>query len=54
MLDDLNWLENKDEFLKLYDKIIKEEEFTGTANKKVISSEIFKDFLSGRYIKWKY
>ena len=36
-------LENKDEFLKLYDKIIKEE-FTGTVNKKVISSKIFKDF----------
>ena len=41
----LHWLENKDEFLKLYDKIIKEKEFTGTFNKKVISSKIFKDFI---------
>ena len=45
MFDDLNWLENKDEFLKLYDKIIKEEEFTGTVNKKAISSKIFKYFI---------
>ena len=45
MFNDLNWLENKDEFLKLYKKIIKEEEFTGTVNKKVISSKIFKDFI---------
>ena len=45
MFNDLNWLENKDEFLKLYNKIIKEEEFTGTVNKKVISSKIFKDFI---------
>ena len=45
MLDDFNWLKNKDEFLKLYEKIIKEEEFTGTVNKKVISSKIFKDFI---------
>ena len=45
MFNDLNWLENKDEFLELYDKIIKEEEFTETVNKKVISSKIFKDFL---------
>ena len=37
LCDDLNWLENKDEFLKLYDKIIKEEDSTGTVNKKVIS-----------------
>ena len=37
--------ENKDEFLKLYDKIIKEKEFTGTFNKKVISSKIFKDLI---------
>ena len=44
MFNDLNWLENKDEPLKLYDKIIKEE-FTGTVNKKVISSKIFKDFI---------
>ena len=44
-LNDLNWLENKDEFLKLFDKIIKEEEFTGTVNKKVILSKIFNDFI---------
>ena len=31
--------------LKLHNKIIKEEEFTGTVNKKVISSKIFKDFI---------
>ena len=45
LFNDLNWLENKDECLKLYDKIIKEEEFTVTVNKKVISSKIFKDFI---------
>ena len=45
LFNDLNWLEIKDEFLKLYDKIIKEEEFTGTVNRKVISSKIFKDFI---------
>ena len=45
LFNDLNWLENKDEFFKLYDKIISEEEFTGTVNKKVISSKIFKDFI---------
>ena len=44
LFDDINWLENKDEFLKLYDKIIKEE-FTGTVNKKIILSKIFKDFI---------
>ena len=44
-LNDLNWFENKDEFLKLFDKIIKEEEFTGTVNKKVILSKIFNDFI---------
>ena len=40
----INWLKNKDKFLKLYDEIIKNEEFAETANKKVISSKIFKDF----------
>ena len=45
LFNDLNWFENKDEFFKLYDKIIKEEEFTRTVNKKVISSKIFKDFI---------
>ena len=37
-------MKNKDEFLKLYNEIIKNGEFTETANKKVISSKIFKDF----------
>ena len=45
LFNGLNWLENKDEFLKLHDKIIKEKEFTETVNKKVISSKIFKDFI---------
>ena len=44
LLNNINWLKNKNEFLKLYDEIIKKGEFTGTANKKVISSKIFKDF----------
>ena len=33
----IRWLKDKNEFLKLYDEIIKKGEFTGTANKKVIS-----------------
>ena len=41
LLKNLYWLKNKDEFLKLYNEIIKKGEFTGTANKKVISSKIF-------------
>ena len=45
LFNDLNWSENKGEFLKLYGKIIKKEEFTVTVNKKVISSRIFKDFI---------
>ena len=40
----INWSKNKDDFLKLYNEIIKNGEFTETANKKVISSKIFKDF----------
>ena len=44
ILQNIDWLKNKNEFLKLNDKIIKNGEFTGTANKKVISSKIFKDF----------
>ena len=40
----INWLKNEDDFLELYDKIIKNGEFTETVNKKVISSKIFKDF----------
>ena len=44
MFNGLNWLENRNEFLKLYDEIIKNGECTGTANKNVISSKIFTDF----------
>ena len=40
----INWLKNEDDFLELYDKIIKNGKFTETVNKKVISSKIFKDF----------
>ena len=40
----INWLKNKDDFLKSYGEKIKNGEFTETANKKVISSKIFKDF----------
>ena len=42
--ENINWLKNKNEFLKLYNEIIKKGEFTETANKKVISSKIFKKF----------
>ena len=41
----INWLKDKNEFLKLYDEIIKNGKFTETINKKVISSEIFKVFV---------
>ena len=41
----INWLKDKNEFLKLYDEIIKNGEFSETINKKVISSNIFKEFL---------
>ena len=41
----INWLKNKNEFLKLYDEIIKNGKFTETINKKVISSEMFKVFV---------
>ena len=41
----INWLKDKNEFLKLYDEIIKNGEFRETINKKVISSNIFKNFL---------
>ena len=43
--ENINWLKNKNEFLKLYDEIIKDGEFTKTVNKKVISPKIFKDFV---------
>ena len=41
----INWLKDKNEFLKLYNEIIKNGEFSETINKKVISSNIFKHFL---------
>ena len=40
-----NWLKNNNEFLKLYNEIIKNGEFTETIIKKVMSSEIFKVFV---------
>ena len=49
----INWLKDKNEFLKLYDEIIKNGEFSETINKKVISSNIFKNFFR-KYIKQKY
>ena len=45
ILNNIYWLENKSEFLKLYDEIIKQGKFTGIANKKNTSSKIFKDFI---------
>ena len=39
LFDDLNCLENKDEFLNLYDKIIKDKEFT--VNKKLLIKKLF-------------
>ena len=41
----INWLKDKDEFLKLYNNIIKNGESSEKINKKVISSEIFKAFM---------
>ena len=38
----INWLKNKDEFLKLYNEIIKNGEFSENINKKNISSYDFK------------
>ena len=40
--NNINWLKNKDEFLKLYNKIIKNGEFSENINKKNISSYDFK------------
>ena len=45
MSKNINWLKDKNEFLKLYNEIIKNGEFSETINKKVISSNIFKNFL---------
>ena len=41
----INWLKDKDEFLKLYDEIIKNGEFSKKIGRKSISSKLFKDFL---------
>ena len=41
----INWLKDKDEFLKLYNNIIKNGESSEKINKKVISSEIFQAFM---------
>ena len=38
-------VKNKDEFLKLYDEIIKNGKFSEKIGKKSISSKLFKDFL---------
>ena len=41
----INWLKNKDEFLKLYNEIIRNGEFSEKINKKNISSYEFKKFM---------
>ena len=46
ILENINWLNDKDGFLKLYEKIIKNEEFkVNTEKNNYISSNLFKDFL---------
>ena len=46
ILENINWLNDQDEFLKLYEKIIKNEEFkVNTEKNNYISSNLFKDFL---------
>ena len=41
----INWLKNKNEFLKLYDEIIKNGEFSVNTKNESISSNILKTFL---------
>ena len=41
----INWLKDKDKFLKLYDEIIKNGEFSKKFKKKSISSKALQDFL---------
>ena len=41
----INWLKNKDEFLKLYNEIIKNGEFSENIKKKNISSYEFKKII---------
>ena len=46
ILENINWLNDKDEFLKLYNKIIKNGEFrVNTEKNEHISSYLFKEFL---------
>ena len=48
----INWLKNKDEFLKLYNEIIKNGEFSENINKKNISSYEFKKIMEN-ILNWK-
>ena len=46
ILENINWLNDKDEFLKSYEKIIKNEKFkVNTEKNNYILSNLFKDFL---------
>ena len=45
MLKNINWLKDRDEFLKLYDEIIKNGEFSVNTKDESISSGMFKHFL---------
>ena len=45
ILKNINWLNDKDEFLKLYNKIIENGEFRVHTNKDYVSSNLFKEFL---------
>ena len=46
ILKNINWLNDKDEFLKLYEKIIKNGEFSiNTKKNDYVSSNLFKEFL---------
>ena len=45
ILKNINWFNDKAEFLKLYRKIIKNGEFKVYTNKDYISSNLFKEFL---------
>ena len=44
LLNNLNWLENKDEFLKLYDKIIKKKNLLKLLIKKLFHQKYLKIF----------
>ena len=45
ILENINWLNDKDEFLKLYYKILNNGEFRSKTKNYYISSNLFKDFL---------